>query len=160
MKIYIATSWKNNVNAIIVGNLLKSYDHYVYIFCDPMEPAAQISLKLRKDDKTKLWDSWNALRTSEVKEIFESDFQQLKECDLVLLLTPSGKSAHMEAGYAVGAGKALVILDHPVLGEWDAMYCMADAVFRSYDLKKVIEFINAYDKAYDGEHDDSAIGGE
>ena len=158
MKIYLATSWKNNVTAIIVGNLLKSYGHNVYIFCDPTEPAAQISLKLRKDDRTKLWDSWNALKTHEVQEIFASDFKHLEECDLVLLMTPSGKSAHMEAGYAVGAGKALVILDHPILGEWDAMYGMADAVFRSYDLKKVIDWINAYHEAW--VDDDSSIGGK
>jgi len=149
MKIYLATSWKNNVTAIIVGNLLKSHNHDVYIFCDPAEPAAQISLRLRKDDRTKLWDSWNALRTTEVQEIFASDFQYLKDCDLVLLMTPSGKSAHMEAGYAVGAGKALVILDHPILGEWDAMYGMADALFRSYDLQKVIDWINVYDETSD-----------
>jgi nucleoside 2-deoxyribosyltransferase len=145
MRIYLATSWKNNVTAIIVGNLLKAHGHIVYIFCDPAEPAAQISLGLRKEDRTKLWDSWNALKTHEVQEIFESDFKELKACDLVLLMTPSGKSAHMEAGYAVGAGKVLVILDHPILGEWDAMYGMANAIFRSYDLKKVIDWINAYD---------------
>ena len=150
MKIYIATSWKNNVTAIIVGNLLKAYGHEVYIFCDPSEPAAKISLGLREEEKTKSWDSLQALRTSEVKEIFESDFKELERCDLVLLLTPSGKSAHMEAGYAVGAGKLLVILDHPILGEWDAMYGMANAVFRSYDLKKAIDWINTRKSLHDG----------
>lgn len=150
MKIYIATSWKNNVIAIIVGNLLKAYGHKVYIFCDPDEPAARISLRLRKNDETKLWDSLNAICSDDVMEIFESDLKNLKECDLCFLITPSGKSAHMEAGYAVGSGKMLVILDHPILGEWDAMYGMADVVFRSYDLKRAIDWINSRKSFHDG----------
>ena len=51
------------------------------------------------------------------------DAQALVWCDLLVLLLPCGKSAHLEAGWAVGAGKP-VIAYFPEPSRPELMYTM------------------------------------
>jgi hypothetical protein len=47
----------------------------------------------------------------------------------VVLILPSGKSSHLEAGYAKGCGKKLYIIGGFVKGEFETMYGFADGMF-------------------------------
>ncbi len=58
---------------------------------------------------------------------FESDFNALMNCDVCLLVLPCGRSAHLEAGYAKGTGKKLIIYI-PFYDEPELMYKMADEI--------------------------------
>jgi hypothetical protein len=51
---------------------------------------------------------------------FDRDFNELKACDALVLLLPCGRSAHLELGYAIGAGKPTVVV--LVDGEPELMY--------------------------------------
>lgn len=57
---------------------------------------------------------------------FRSDMDALRWCDACVLVLPSGRSAHLEMGWAAGAQKwTAVLLDD---GEPDLMWKMANAL--------------------------------
>lgn len=56
---------------------------------------------------------------------FTKDFEAMHKADTFVLVLPCGRSAHLELGWAVGAGKrTAVLLDDPVTPE--LMYKMVD----------------------------------
>ena len=61
---------------------------------------------------------------------FSSDYRAMQWADTGVLVLPSGRSAHIEAGYFNGAGKHLyILLLEPQ--EPELMYLMADGIFDS-----------------------------
>lgn len=65
---------------------------------------------------------------------FDKDFAAMEAADAFVLVLPCGRSAHLELGWAVGAGKrTAILLDDPVTPE--LMYRMADYIAPSlFDL--------------------------
>jgi hypothetical protein len=58
-------------------------------------------------------------------EGFEADFAAMQKADTFVMVLPCGKSAHLELGWAIGAGKrTAVLLEDPV--EPELMYRCAD----------------------------------
>jgi len=58
-------------------------------------------------------------------EGFAADFAAMEQADTFVLVLPCGKSAHLELGWAVGAGKrTAILLEDPV--EPELMYKMCD----------------------------------
>lgn len=56
---------------------------------------------------------------------FDADFAAMERADTFVLVLPCGKSAHLELGWAVGAGKrTAILLEDPV--EPELMYRMVD----------------------------------
>lgn len=134
MKIYVASSWRNNVQPSIVA-LLRGRGHDVYDFKNPpngsgfgwseIEPA----WREKRDANTYL----RALEHPRAREGFESDMRFLRGADLTVLVLPCGRSAHLELGFAVGAGQTtIVLLDSPI-SEWELMYKMCSHVVRDAD---------------------------
>lgn len=63
-------------------------------------------------------------------EGFNADFGAMQRADTFVLVLPCGKSAHLELGWAVGAGKrTAILLEDPV--EPELMYRMVDFMARS-----------------------------
>jgi hypothetical protein len=61
----------------------------------------------------------------------------LRRADVTVLVLPCGRSAHLELGYAVGAGqRTVVLLDNP-LSEPELMYLMNTKICMNLD--EVIE---------------------
>ncbi len=56
---------------------------------------------------------------------FKYDKEGLDWCDTCVLLLPCGKSAHLEAGYAIGQGKPTLVVLHPDRFEPELMYLLA-----------------------------------
>ncbi len=81
-----------------------------------------------------------AMECPMAQHIFDFDKYWLDWADTAILLSPAGKSGHLEAGYMVGRGKDVVALvDDP--DRWDVMYKFLNKVFsRENDL---IEYINS-----------------
>ena len=129
MRIYVAGSMKMAEAIRSIGQILRSYGHMAYVFCDPNEPAFSASMIVRKSSLVAEFTPQTAVRNPIVQNICGFNLGQLNQCDCVLLVLPSGKSAHLEAGYVVGKGKKLVIYGPMPLGEWDAMYGLADCIF-------------------------------
>jgi hypothetical protein len=60
-------------------------------------------------------------------EGYESDFAAMNRADTFVMVLPCGKSAHLELGWAVGAGKRTAILcENPI--EPELMYRMVDRI--------------------------------
>jgi len=69
-----------------------------------------------KSDVDGGWESWNsekyikALSHPIVEAGFNADFDAMKWADTFVLVQPCGRSAHLEMGWAVGAGKATIMM--------------------------------------------------
>ena len=130
--IYVASSWRCARQPIVV-EVLRADGHEVYDFRAPKGPGSHgfswhqldasippgpADLRLPAEQiRTMLWHPT-------ADDGFTSDMDALRACDICLLVLPCGRSAHLEAGWAVGAGKfTVVLLDE---GEPDLMWKMAD----------------------------------
>lgn len=75
-----------------------------------------------------------ALRSERAQQGFERDMSHLEAAEAVILLLPCGKSAHLEAGWAVGNAKpvALYVSSNDLL-QPELMYGMFDMVTSDID---------------------------
>lgn len=140
MKIYLASSWRNEFYEPVREKLIKE-GFEVYDFKDEKYQFHWGEL----DPHWKHWsrfESVRALETDKAKRAFASDFGALKECDALVLLNPSGKSAHLEAGFAIGAKKPVFIYKHN--GDPELMYLMADGIF--INIEDIIEKLKGLTK--------------
>jgi nucleoside 2-deoxyribosyltransferase len=138
MKIYVASSWRNNIQPLVVEALRKE-GHEVYDFKNP-EPGNH---GFRWSDIDPEWKAWDpkefrkALHHPIANDGFYRDMKALNECDVCVLVLPSGRSAHLEAGYAVGAGKPMIVLLQE--GEPELMYKMTHYLCTNID--EVIAYV-------------------
>lgn len=65
------------------------------------------------------------------QHVFEFDYTNLCRADEVVLVSPAGKSAHLEFGWAIGKGKPGIILLDEDPERYDVMMLFADAVVLS-----------------------------
>lgn len=73
-----------------------------------------------------------ALQTDAAKTIFEFDKKHIDEADTVILVSPAGKSGHLELGWALGQGKqGYYLLDDP--DRWDIMLQFCTGIFTDLD---------------------------
>lgn len=108
--IYVASSWRNplyeGVLAVLHAAQLTYYD-----FTHPV--AGNAGFHWHEIDPG--WQQWSpeqyreALSHPLAKSGFTFDMDALKACDTLLLVLPCGRSAHLELGYAIGAGKKTII---------------------------------------------------
>lgn len=134
MNVYVASSWRN-VGYPAVVDVLRAAGHEVYDFRNPPNPRGGFS--------------WSEIDPSAPRTVvgspkmdmpaahiiamlghpraadgFASDMGALQWCDACVLVLPCGRSAHLEAGWAAGAGKITVGLLAD--GEPDLMWKMLD----------------------------------
>lgn len=109
MKIYAASSWRNEHFNNVVSTLRVSGGHEVYDFRDEGFSWREL------DGAYKAGEPWGAAKLNEActskvaQEAFARDMNALRRCDACVLVLPAGRSAHLEAGWAVGAGKRVVV---------------------------------------------------
>ena len=128
MKIYVASSWRNTVQPEVV-RLLRAEGFEVYDFKDPANDKGAFHwsdvMGPGYGDVTP-GEFIEYLRHPRCEEGFRQDFDHMVWADACVLVLPAGRSANLEAGWFVGAGKKLVILkDH---GTPDLMYKMANRI--------------------------------
>lgn len=143
MKIYVASSWRNNIQPLVVEALQKE-GHEVYDFKNPKPGDHGFHWSEIDPD----WQNWTsgefrmALNHPIAEAGFESDMIALENCDICVLVLPSGRSAHLEAGFAIGANKSTIIL-LTEQQEPELMYKMAMAICTSIDeVVKVVRRIS------------------
>lgn len=106
MNIYVASSWRNIDQPVIVA-LLRDFGHTVYDFREPAEGVSGFSWS-EIDPGWKSWtpeDYRSALRHPIAQRGYGFDVNALQACDACVLVLPSGRSASWELGYAMGQGK-------------------------------------------------------
>lgn len=74
---------------------------------------------------------------------FTRDFNAMMKADTFVLVLPAGRSAHLEFGWAIGAGKRTVILNLEPDCEPDLMVLMAD--YRTDDLMDLLSWLGVED---------------
>jgi hypothetical protein len=133
MKVYVASSWRNRFQSEVVG-FLRFCGHEVYDFKNPRDGDHGFSWKQIEPD----WENWTtpqylkALGHPIAKAGFKSDMDALRWADACVLVLPSGRSAHLEAGWCAGAGKPLIIYI-PEKQEPELMNLIADAITSTMD---------------------------
>ncbi len=132
MKIYVASSWRNEDQPAFV-DLLREEGHEVYDFHHP-EPGDN---GFHWSEIHPEWESWTADQHTEALKDplavdgFAKDMAALDWAEVVILLLPSARSAHLELGYGVGKGKRTIILLPSGKQTPELMYRMADAICTS-----------------------------
>lgn len=109
-KIYVASSWKNDYQPEVVG-FLKKAGFDVYDFRNPGPGDNGFSWE-SIDPEYKNWTAReykDALNHPLAQAGFLNDFSAMWKSHACVLVLPCGRSAHIEAGYFIGAQKKLVI---------------------------------------------------
>ena len=113
MKIYLASSWKMRACVLRIAKELRAAGHEVDAFCDEetrlcfnWDELAEI-MENEGLDRSKL-NACDMMQHWRVRGAFYEDKKMLDWADAVVMIMPCGRSAHMEAGYAAGAGKKTV----------------------------------------------------
>lgn len=128
--IYVASSWRNALYEGVLA-VLRAAELPFFDFRHPAPGNDGFHWHEIDPD----WQQWlpahyrQALAHPRAEEGFRCDMDALKACDTLLLVLPCGRSAHLELGYAIGAGKKTIIywpLDLPM--EPELMYKAADAL--------------------------------
>jgi hypothetical protein len=126
--IYLASSWRNPYQPELI-RILREGGHDVYDFRNPA-PGKNGFAWSEIDPYWKTWTSTgfrSCLSHPRAEEGYGLDWGAMNWADTGVLLLPSGRSAHIEAGYFVGAKKQLFILLADG-GEPELMYKMATAL--------------------------------
>jgi hypothetical protein len=130
--LYIASSWRNVIQPGVVATF-RSLGFDVYDF---KNPPNRTGFSWREVDPD--WKGWTteayikALESPAAKQGYESDWNAMVAADGCVLVLPCGRSAHIEAGYFVGAKKTLHIYI-PEQQEPELMYKMATSISSTYD---------------------------
>ena len=134
MKIYVASSWRNEFFPEIVSRL-RSEGYDVYDFRNPGDGGDGF----RWSDVSADWLEWEPQRYRHelmnnplCQRQFGNDERAMESCDACVLLLPSGRSAHTEAGWFAGKGRK-VIVHIPIKQEPELMYRLFDAVTPTID---------------------------
>lgn len=146
--VYVASSWRNDRQPAVIEALfaagIDSYD-----FKNP-EGGTGFSWKQVKTDTPSALVAAKGSDWEQVDEYlrmvnhptaiagFEADFAAMRRADTFVLVLPCGKSAHLELGWAVGAGKrTTILLEDPC--EPELMYRMVD--FMTHSLDELVAWI-------------------
>ena len=139
MKIYVASSWKNDDQQKVV-QYLRLKEHEVYDFKNPDKNDHGFSWS--QIDKN--WKEWsvdqyiNKLNYYIPSSGFEKNFNAMKWADVCILVLPCGRSAHTEAGWMAGKGKKVFVY----IPEYDTpelMYKIYDGI--SDDMRIINDWI-------------------
>jgi hypothetical protein len=111
--VYVASSWRNPMQPAVV-EILRAASIDCYDFRNPAPGVSGFAWSEIDPD----WQSWSAeayvkaLQDPIAEEGYRRDFEAMEKADTFVLVLPCGRSAHLELGWAVGAGKRTAILTH------------------------------------------------
>lgn len=134
--VYVASSWRNQIQPFVCRTLKAAgVDHYD--FRNPPEGAgfswrevksdvpSHQGVKAKGSDWEDVDEYLRMIDHPRAVEGFAADFAAMERADTFVLVLPFGKSAHLELGWAIGAGKRpAILLEDPV--EPELMYKMVD----------------------------------
>lgn len=127
MKFYVASSWRCPALDSVFSEL-KRLGHEAYDFRAEGFSWRDVYPHCSSDETWTAGALTAALAHPVSAEGFERDMEALRACDVVLLVLPSGRSAHLEAGWAACAGKHVAVLA-PNGCKPELMYRMTRGVF-------------------------------
>lgn len=133
-KIYVASSWKNEQYPQVVERL-RAEGHEVFDWRNPRPDYH--GFHWSEIDPN--WRDWSPdqyashLNHPIASRGFHSDLNGMKQCDTCVLLLPSGRSAHLEAGWFIGQGRdTFILLTEPQ--EPELMYRLATGLYTKFEV--------------------------
>lgn len=133
-KIYIIGALKNNEITNIAAELrpknnspdgvennnpdMVEYD----VFDQWITPGPDADQYLFEYAKKRGWNYKEALTCDAARNNFDFDKRHIDSADIVVMVMPAGKSAHLELGYSIGMGKEAHILFDKEPERFDLMY--------------------------------------
>lgn len=155
MKIYVASSWRNEYFSAAIARF-RAEGFEVYDFTNPPEQTAFQWSEIDPNFETwSVTEQAAALRHPTAVEGYWSDMKALRDAHAVVLVLPCGRSAHLEAGYAVGQGKPVFIWS-PLPERPELMYAMTHGL--DQDLEKIVSRLYALLRCVDQAHYDQFTG--
>ena len=130
--VYVASSWRCTMQEAVVCTLAAAGIPH-YDFKNPPNGAGfgweEVMPGFDRNAQQVHQDDYLAgLEHPRALEGFASDFAAMEKADTFVLVLPCGRSAHLELGWAVGAGRrTAVLLDGPMV-QPELMYRMVDYV--------------------------------
>ena len=132
-RIYVASSWRNKYYPAVV-EVLRADGHEVYDFRNP--PHGGNGFRWTDIDVNAMDWSFGeyaeGLHHPKAERQFKADLEALEWADTCVLVLPSGRSAHTEAGWMAGAGRRVFVYI-PEMQEPELMYKLFDGVVGSLD---------------------------
>lgn len=110
MKIYVASSWRNEVLSR-GGRCVAEAGHDVYDLRNP--PSGDDGFKWSNVDPN--YKDWSPeeyrqqLSCPQAERQFKNDIKAMLSCNACVLVLPCGRSAHTEAGWFAGKGKRVIV---------------------------------------------------
>ena len=143
-KIYMASSWKMCPSVRVIAEALRNDGHQVFDFTDAdNRPDGLGHFVFNASDwagKPLSEIDWlEFLQYEATHRAFQSDRGGLDWADTLILVLPCGRSAHMEAGYAVGKGKDVFIIGELPKGEFDVMHLFARGHYRREEINRLMD---------------------
>lgn len=103
------------------------------VFDDWFSAGPEADDKWRDYEKGRGHNYLEGLQGLAAQHVFEFDRLHLAQATTVVLMAPTGKSGHLELGWALGQGKrGYYLLDSP--DRWDVMLRFCTGVFDSFDV--------------------------
>ena len=110
MKIYVASSWRCDRQHLVV-EFLRARGYDVYGFKNPAPGNSGFGWKQVGLGPYPTAEQFIAALQHPVAEAgYGHDMRALAEADVTVLVLPCGRSAHLEAGYAIGVGQRVAVL--------------------------------------------------
>lgn len=109
--VYVASSWRNQLQPAVI-KILAAAGIDAYDFRNPAPGVAGFAWSEIDPN----WQQWTpeqyiaALNHPVAIEGYHRDFEAMQRADTFILVLPCGWSAHLELGWAVGAGKRTAIV--------------------------------------------------
>ncbi len=141
MKIYVASSWRNEKQPEVVQRL-REEGFEVYDFRNPAPGNTGFSWA-QIDPK---WQEWTPAQFREALEHplavagFKCDLKAMEWADVVVMVMPCGRSAHLETGWGTRARRTAVLLTD---GEPELMYRLIDCI--ATDISEIVEWLKTDD---------------
>ena len=129
MKVYLASSWKNERIVLELQKNLRKKGFEVDAFCNP-DGRFVFNIHELTPDILSL-NPKTFLEYEKTQKAFQEDRKFIEWCDVLIMIQPCGNSSHLEAGYAKGRGKIVIIYYpdfFPEKGGLDVMYGFADLI--------------------------------
>lgn len=140
--VYVASSWRNPIHIAVCAALRSAkIDHYDFknppggkgfswrevgaVRTPVVPPRSEPTMAPKGTDWVSQDNYLAMIEHPRALQGFDADFWAMTQADTFVLVLPCGKSAHLELGWAVGAGKrTAILLEDPV--EPELMYRMVD----------------------------------
>lgn len=139
MRIYVASSWRNEARQQATVHALRSAGHEVYDFRNPAPGDNGFSWRQcatadQLKDPRRFRDE---VLVSDVAQAgFAKDMNALRAAEVTVLVLPCGRSAHLELGWGARNAKSIVLLDDPI-SEPELMYLACDYI--AVSIEEVVE---------------------